>query len=62
MKDNEIHFGKTAEEIIQDAVSCYSYPVLYGFPYGHIPNNYPLIFGREATLKVTDKMELKFQS
>ncbi|MBP6403995.1 MAG: LD-carboxypeptidase [Bacteroidia bacterium] len=62
MKDNEIPFGKTAEEIIQDAVSGYSYPVLYGFPSGHIPNNYPLIFGREATLKVTDKMELKFQS
>ncbi|HNP99232.1 MAG TPA: LD-carboxypeptidase, partial [Bacteroidia bacterium] len=62
MKDNEIPFGKNAEEIIHDAVSEYNYPVLYGFPAGHIPNNYPLIFGREATLKVTDKMELKFHS
>lgn len=62
MKDNEIPFGKTAEEIIHDAVAEYSYPVLYGFPAGHIPNNYPLILGREVTLKVTDKMELKFHS
>ncbi|MBL0137630.1 MAG: LD-carboxypeptidase [Bacteroidetes bacterium] len=62
MRDNEIPFGKTAEEIIHEAVAEYTYPVLYGFPSGHIPNNYPLIFGREATLKVTDKMELKFQS
>ncbi|HRH65067.1 MAG TPA: LD-carboxypeptidase [Bacteroidia bacterium] len=62
MKDNEVPFGKTAEEIILDAVAEYAYPVLFGFPAGHIPNNYPLIFGREAMLKVTDKMELKFQS
>ena len=33
----------------------YDYPVVYGFPAGHIPNNYPLIFGREVTLNVTEK-------
>ncbi len=62
MKDNAIPFGKTAEEIIFDAVKEYNYPVVYGFPAGHIPNNYPLIFGREATLNVTDKMELSFSN
>ncbi len=60
MRDNEIPFGKTAEEIISEAVAEYSYPVVYGFPAGHIQNNFPLIFGREATLNVTDKMELIF--
>lgn len=62
MKDNPIPFGKTAEEIIHDTVKEYNYPVVYGFPAGHIPNNYPLVFGREATLNVTDKMELSFSN
>lgn len=62
MKDNDIPFGKTAEEIIAEAVAEYKYPVVYGFPAGHIQNNFPLIFGREVTLNVTDKMELTFSS
>lgn len=62
MKDNDIPFGRTTEEIISEAVAEYNYPVFYGFPAGHIQNNYPLIFGREATLKVGDKMSLTFHS
>ncbi|MCX6290597.1 MAG: LD-carboxypeptidase [Bacteroidetes bacterium] len=62
MKDNEIPFGKTAEEIIHGTVAEYNFPVVYGFPAGHIQNNFPLLFGREATLNVTDKMELTFAS
>ena len=62
MKDNPIPFGKSAEEIIYDAVAEYSYPVVYGFPAGHIPNNYPLIMGSEVTLNVSDKMELTFHN
>jgi muramoyltetrapeptide carboxypeptidase len=62
MKDNTIPFGRTAEEIIHDAVAEYSYPVVYGFPAGHIPNNYPLILGSEITLNVTDKMEIIFHN
>jgi muramoyltetrapeptide carboxypeptidase len=62
MKDNTIPFGRTAEEIIHDAVGEYSFPVVYGFPAGHIPNNYPLIFGSEITLNVTDKMEIVFHN
>lgn len=62
MKDNEIPFGKTAEEIIRDAVEEYNFPVLFGFPAGHIPNNYPLIMGRTVTLKVTDKMDILFHA
>ena len=62
MKDNPIPFGKTAEEIIHDAVKEFSFPVIYGFPAGHIPNNFPLIMGSEVTLNVTDKMELSFHN
>ena len=62
MKDNPIPFGKTAEEIIHDAVKEFNYPVIYGFPAGHIPNNFPLIMGSEVTLNVTDKMELSFHN
>jgi len=60
MKDNDIPFGRTAEEIVRDAVAEYEFPVVYGFPAGHGPNNYPLIMGSEATLNVSDKMELIF--
>ena len=62
MKDNQIPFGRTAEEIIHDAVAEYSFPVVYGFPAGHIPNNYPMILGSEVTLNVSDKMELIFHN
>lgn len=60
MKDNEIPFGQTAEEIIASAVAEYEYPVLFGFPSGHIANNYPLILGREVSLKVGDSFDLNF--
>lgn len=55
MKDNKIPFGKTAEEIIYDAVKEYKYPVCFNFPAGHIPRNLALYFGKKATLKVTKK-------
>jgi muramoyltetrapeptide carboxypeptidase len=60
MKDNTIPFGKNAEEIIAEAVSEYNYPVFYGFPAGHIPENYPLVMGAEVTMIVKDQLELQF--
>ncbi len=55
MKDNLVPFGKTAEEIILDAVKEYHYPVCFNFPAGHIDENLALYFGVEAELTVTDK-------
>lgn len=54
MKDNTIPFGKTAEEIIIDAVKEYNYPVCFGFPAGHIDRNLAVVFGRGTVLKVGD--------
>lgn len=52
MRDNTIPFGKTANEIIQDAIKEYSFPVSYGFPAGHIKDNRALIMGRIVQLEV----------
>lgn len=47
MHDNTIPFGKTAEEIIIEAVSEYNYPVIFNIPAGHIGNNKSLYFGEQ---------------
>lgn len=54
IKDNEIPFGYTAEEIILQAVQEYDYPVCFGFPSGHQPLNLALIMGRKINLLVDD--------
>jgi muramoyltetrapeptide carboxypeptidase len=51
VKDNDIPFGQTAEQIILEAVSEYDYPVCFNFPAGHIPDNRALILGRNIVLK-----------
>lgn len=53
MHDNAIPFGKTAEEIIFDAVKEYNYPICFSFPSGHVEDNRALILGRKVTLEVT---------
>lgn len=60
MKDNAIPFGKTAEEIILEAVAEYNYPVCFGFPAGHIDTNFALYFGKKAKLKIADQIELSY--
>jgi len=52
MKDNAVPFGKTAEEIIIDAVKEYKYPVCFNFPAGHISDNRAIYFGKKAKLTV----------
>jgi muramoyltetrapeptide carboxypeptidase len=52
MKDNTVPYGKTALEIIFDAVKEYQYPVCFDFPAGHINDNRSLIMGSEAYLLV----------
>lgn len=59
LKDNDVPFGQTAEEIIQSSVAAYNYPVIYHFPAGHIDDNRALVFGKTVTLSVrTDTVTL----
>lgn len=59
MNDNEVPFGKTAYEIISEAVSEYKYPVIFGFPAGHIPENLALVMGGEYELSVSGESSLR---
>ena len=59
MKDNIVPYGKTAEEIILDAVKDYNYPVCFNFPSGHVNKNLALYLGKNATL-VVEKSKVIF--
>jgi len=58
MNDNTIPFGKTAEEIIRDVVSEYTYPVAFNIPAGHINENLPLLFGKKVNFSVATNQVL----
>ncbi len=60
MNDNTIPFGKTANEIIAEAVSGYDFPVCFDFPAGHGEKNLALIMGRKVRLSVKDSTTLIF--
>jgi muramoyltetrapeptide carboxypeptidase len=61
MKDNVIPFGKTAEQIILDAVKDYDFPVCFNFPAGHLDKNLAIYLGKEAELTITNqKITLKY--
>ena len=52
MKDNDIPWGKNANQIIEDVTKGYSFPVLYNFPAGHFRDNRALIFGKQVSLEL----------
>jgi len=60
MNDNTVSFGKTAEEIIADAVAEYSYPVCFHFPAGHQEDNRAMILGRKILLNVGENVDIHF--
>ncbi len=55
MNDNPTPFGKSANEIIREAVEHYDYPVLFNFPSGHAPVNEPLLMGAQTHLQVNEE-------
>lgn len=51
--DNPDPFGKSVEQAIFDVVCEYDYPVCFGFPAGHQPNNRAIVFGKDVKLSVS---------
>lgn len=61
MHDNDVPFGKNAEEIILDVCSEYNFPIVFNFPAGHLKDNRALFLGRKADLMVDSvNVKLKF--
>jgi muramoyltetrapeptide carboxypeptidase len=52
MKDNDIPWGKNANQIIEDVTKGYSFPILYNFPAGHFKDNRALILGKQVSLEL----------
>jgi muramoyltetrapeptide carboxypeptidase len=52
MTDKKRPFGKSAPEIVADAVAAYDYPVAFNFQAGHCDNNIPFLLGVEIELLV----------
>ncbi|HEV3221889.1 MAG TPA: LD-carboxypeptidase [Puia sp.] len=52
MKDTERPFGQDAYEIIRDALAEYDFPACYGFPVGHVKENFAMKCGVEYRLKI----------
>jgi len=56
MNDNEIPFGKSAEEIILEHCGQFDYPICFQAPIGHLDDNRALVFGKNYTLLVADSL------
>jgi muramoyltetrapeptide carboxypeptidase len=54
-KNQDIPFGKSIEEITLDHCSEYTFPIAFGFNFGHEKANYPIVMGGEVKLEVSDK-------
>jgi len=53
-QDNEIPFGKTEQEIVNEKVKRFKYPVCYDFPLGHQSKNLAIKIGCTYQLQVND--------
>lgn len=59
-KDYNKSFDEFAYQLISDRISKYDFPVVFGFPNGHIKDNRPLIIGANVKLEVEDKIKIEF--
>lgn len=54
MHDNAIPFGYSVAEMILEITKDYDYPIVFEAPFGHIPDNRAVIFGKQLRLHVGD--------
>lgn len=59
-KSYEESFDEFAYKLISERISKYKFPVVFGFPNGHIKDNRPLIIGGNVKLQVKDKVKIEF--
>ena len=56
----EESFDEFSYKLIAERISKYDFPVIFGFPNGHIYDNRPLIIGAKISMTVGKKVEVKF--
>lgn len=59
-KEYEESFDSFAYKLISDRLLKYKFPVVFGFPNGHIYDNRPLIIGATVQMKVGKKVNITF--
>lgn len=58
----EESFDEFAYQLISDRISKYDFPVVFGFPNGHIKDNRPLILGANVKIEVEDRAKIEFEN
>lgn len=59
-KNYEESFDELAYQLISERIKKYDFPVIFGFPNGHIYDNRPLIIGGKVSFKSDKKVEINF--
>ena len=60
-KDEKNPFGKSAYEIIAEAVAEYDYPVCFGFPAGHEADNRTLLMGPLCEMEAGEEVTIRMK-
>ncbi len=55
MNDNDIPFGKSAEQIILEHTKEYDFPICFGFPAGHLDDNRTILLGGKSKVQIAAK-------
>lgn len=59
-KSYEESFDEFAYQLISERILKYTFPVVFGFPNGHIKDNRPLIIGGNVKVKIGAKVKIEF--